>query len=247
MQIRTTTELKAQGFSYTSAKDFQIANTSSADLSDLSHEWNRLEGDKYLHSGARFRERRFGRFAFLLVTRELIQLEHIPYFQASTTNTYAGGIQREVAPLTKEFVNNPLLTNLISIDFDCFPTEEFDPKEWWYVACHLFRIIGRADEDGEPTPEGVHRDDIHYGAMHLMGRVNTEGGLSRIHNKDQSIKAELCLKEQMDTLFWPDRDILHSVTPIKPRNDEEEAVRDILILGYTHTPDILKQDKAGSN
>ncbi|MEP0211224.1 MAG: 2OG-Fe dioxygenase family protein [Paracoccaceae bacterium] len=243
MRNQINTELASQGYSYVRGADFGVANASSADFANMADEWNRLEADKYLQDQARFRERRFGRFAYKPLTNECIQLKHKPYFQAATTNTYAGGIEREVAPLSATFAKNPLLRELVAQDFDCFPTSKYDPKEWWYVACHLFRIIGRTNETGEPTPEGVHRDDINYGAMHLMRRTNATGGLSRIHAEDHSITAELCLQERLDTLFWADEQVLHSVTPIHPSDIHEPAIRDILILGYTYAPTVLNDER----
>src|SRR6185437_8355479 len=32
----------------------------------------------------------------------------------------------------------------------------------WHIEVHQFRIEARADEAGEPTPEGVHRDGVDY-------------------------------------------------------------------------------------
>ncbi|WP_159980007.1 2OG-Fe dioxygenase family protein [Roseobacter cerasinus] len=242
MNDQVAGELAAQGYSYIAAPDFGVPNATDSDFARLADEWNRLETDNYLQENATFRERRFGRFAYQPSTQTVVQLKHTPYFQAAGTNTYAGGIHRVVAPLTEQFAKDPLLSDLIKQDFDCFPTRSFDKSEWWYVACHLFRIIGRDGEEGEPTPEGVHRDDINYGAMHLMDRVNATGGLSRIHAEDHSIAAELCLKNRLDTLFWADEQVLHSVTPIRPSDTQRSAVRDILILGYTHSPNILEEE-----
>ena len=41
----------------------------------------------------------------------------------------------------------------------------------------------------------------------------------------------------MDTMFWADQTVLHSVTPIFAVDSRHPAVRDILILGYTCTPE----------
>lgn len=247
MREKINTELGSQGYSYVSANEFTIANASTADVVDMADEWNNLEVDNYLQNDASFRERRFGRFAYQPSSGRLTQLAHKPYFQAAKTNTYAGGMQRIVAPLTDRFARNPLLRELISQDFACFPTVDFDPDELWHVAVHLFRIIGREGEIGEPTPEGVHRDDIDFGAMHLISRSNAEGGLSRIHEEDHSVKAELCLERRLDTLFWADTNVLHSVTPIHPKDKNERAVRDILIIGCTHAPTILEDEKETSH
>ena len=183
--------------------------------------------------GATFRERRYGRFAFHPNKNKLRLLPHKTYFQSKTANSYAGGIERELAPLTDEFINNPLLHELISFDYKCFPIALDKGNDWWSIAYHLFRIIGKYEESGEPTPEGVHWDEIDFGAMHLIRRQNVLGGYSRIHFEDKKTKAQVLMKEHLDTLLWDDQKILHSVTPIIPENKNEQAIRDILIFGFT--------------
>jgi len=244
MQNRINQELDSHGHSFVPAANFTVVNATQTDIDELATEWNNLEADDYLKGNARFRERRFGRFGYLPHHRQLKQLHHRAYYQAPNTNQYAGGVHRVVAPLRERFATSPVLADLIKKDFDCFPTSQFDPRDWWYVACHLFRIIGRVDELGEPTPEGVHRDDINFGAMHLMNRENAIGGVSRIHEQDHTVKAEICLQDRMDTLYWADNAVLHSVTPIVPANEKQgHAFRDILILGYTHNPNLLEEEQ----
>lgn len=243
MQEIERQRLRKQGYAFIPAESFPLVEERRADLARMADEWNRLQLDNYLKNQASFRERRYGRYAYHPKSGRLHLLNHKPYFQSANTNQYAGGIARKVAPLTPNFCSNPLLADLVAFDFACFPTDLAWRADWWFIACHMFRIIGRPNELGEPTPEGVHRDDIDFGTMHLMRRDNAEGGLSRIHNEDRSIRAEICLQNPMDTLFWADRQILHSVTPITPRDETKNTVRDILILGFSHTPDLLDQEE----
>lgn len=243
MQTEAQNSLRQNGFAFFKGSTLPISSKLAAYTDRLVAEWNNLEIDKYLEGGAVFRERRYGRFAFQPSTERIILLKHKPYFQAATTNTYAGGIQRIVAPVTDTITSNPILSTLIKHDFKCFPADTYSKDEWWLVACHMFRIIGRRNEPGEPTPEGIHRDDIDFGAIHLIRRQNAVGGLSRIHEIDLSVKAEHYLEDLFDTLYWADRQVLHSVTPISPANDDQSAIRDILVLGYTHAPRILEEDR----
>lgn len=236
--------LREQGYCLVRGAELEIDHSVRASESEFVSEWANLEPDKYLRNGARFRERRYGRYYYLPRTRAIRLLAHRPYFQSETANSYAGGIQREVAPLTASSVKNPLMNALIEFNFAQFPVAADDARmdQPWEVACHQFRIIATPDEVGEPTPEGIHRDEIDYGAIHLVSRSNVTGGSSRVYDNDSKPIAEFVLESRWDTLFWADEQVLHSVTPITPDNRGARAVRDILILGYRCEPGLRETD-----
>ena len=243
MTLSAQNALKEAGFAFLENASLSVAQQTNALHSNaLAEQWNDLEPDYYLRGNATFRKRRYGRFAFQPGLRSIKLLPHKPYYQSRAANCYAGGVERVLAPLTPEFLNNPFLQALIEYDYSIFPTTPLQDRGWWVIACHQFRIVGTADADGKPTPEGVHRDEIDFGAMHLMGRENVSGGHSRIHFNDRRIKAEVVMRNHLDTLFWNDRMILHSATPIKPVNPAADAVRDILVLGFTQQSEFDLED-----
>lgn len=225
-------ELRTKGYALMTSEELPIDPSVRQYEAQLAKEWEDLEVDKYLQNGARFRERRYDRFHYV-PSEETISLKpHQPYFQSSEVNNYGGGVQRDVAPLTRSTLDNPLLYELIRFDFAQFPVGSAQLDKPWDVQCHQFRIIGRSAELGEPTPEGPHRDEVHFGAIHLMSRTNAGGGVSQVYGQDRQLRAELCLMAPMDTMFWSDEMILHAVTPITVLDDEWPAIRDVLILGY---------------
>ena len=238
------TDLRSKGCSFVPGAALRIGPEARDSAAELASEWENLELDNYLKNGARFRERRYGRFYYLPRTNSIRLLKHRPYFQSKDANAYAGGIHREVAPLTDSSVKNPLMNTLIEFNFAQFPVDADDERldQPWEVACHQFRIIATADELGEPTPEGIHRDDIDFGAIHLMSRSNVAGGNSLVYDNSKNLIAEYCLRSRLDTLFWADHQVLHSVTPITPEDASARGVRDILILGYRCTFDLLETD-----
>ncbi|MFC8538949.1 2OG-Fe dioxygenase family protein [Streptomyces sp. NPDC057249] len=238
----TREELRTNGYSLVPAGQFVLAPELQPLVKDLADEWERLEGDQYLMNGARFRERRYDRFYFLPRTGEIRLRPHRPYYQSPGANDYAGGIQREVAPLSSATLANPLLTRLMRDDFAHFPLAEDDTRldEPWDVQCHQFRIVSSSGEIGEPTPEGPHRDEVDYGVIHLMGRANTEGGESQVFTPHKDLVTEFTLTEQMDTMFWADEQILHAVRPTRAADGSKPATRDVLIMGYKHTPGLQR-------
>jgi hypothetical protein len=230
-------QLRTKGYSLARSVELPLSPKVRQHEAALAAEWNSLELDNYL-KGARFRERRWGRYCYIPAEHSIRLMTHRPYFQTMTANSYAGGIHRVVAPLTESSLNNPLLNALIEFNYAQFPVAEELGRDAWEVACHQFRIIARPDEPGEPTPEGIHRDEIDFGAIHLISRSNAKGGYSRIYDNAKQQIAEFCLESPMDTMFWADRDVLHAATTITPADPSKPATRDILILGYKRVPEL---------
>ena len=235
-------ELRSKGYALVSADRLELAPELRGYEAALAREWEDLETDKYLKDGARFRERRYDRFHFVPRSGEVRLQPHRPYFQSDNANQYAGGIQRDVAPLTGTTLANALMRELIPYNFARFPVAEELGDELlddpWDVQCHQFRIIGSATGLGEPTPEGPHRDEVDYGAIHLMSRTNVSGGASQVYSPEKELLTEFSLTERMDTMYWADRKVLHAVRPIVAADAGRTAVRDVLIFGYRHAPEL---------
>ena len=53
-------------------------------------------------------------------------------------------------------------------------------EQSWHVDVHQIRIIATANEEGEPTPEGIHHDENDFICMHLANRQNIVGGATTI-------------------------------------------------------------------
>jgi hypothetical protein len=242
VSIDTRDKLRTVGFSLVPSSELPIDPELRRFEKELADEWESLETDKYLKNGSRFRERRYDRFYFLPSTGEIRLRPHQPYFQSDEANEYAGGIEREVSPLSRTALDNPLLRALIPFNFARFPVGHELLDEPWDVQCHQFRIISTPTEMGEPTPEGPHRDEIDFGAIHLMRRSNAEGGQSQVYTESKELITEFCLTSRMDTMYWADQKVLHAVRPITAKHPDSVALRDVLILGYKHSPGLRITD-----
>ncbi|WP_234377071.1 2OG-Fe dioxygenase family protein [Streptomyces sp. TP-A0356] len=236
MSIDVREELRTVGYSLLPGDLLPLDPEFRRFEEELACEWDKLEVDKYLKNGSRFRERRYDRF-YYHPRSGLIRLRpHRPYYQSGDANDYAGGIDRDVAPLSRASLHNPLLTALIRFDFARFPVAEEWLDDPWDVQCHQFRIISTPDEVGEPTPEGPHRDEVDFGAIHLMNRLNVAGGESQVYSESKELINEFCLTSRMDTMYWADQKVLHAVRPITAAEPGTTALRDVLILGYKRSP-----------
>lgn len=223
--------LSTDGYALVPAKDMPIDEEFSSAGAALVAEWDELELDEYLQAGGTFRRRRYARFRFHPATDSLEVKPYVPYFQSKDVNKYGGGIERNIAPLSDSAIKNEFLRYLLRLDFEQFPVADDDT--FWDVQCHQFRIIGRPEEVGDPTPEGPHRDEVEYGAIHLMSRTNVVGGVSQVYKESGGpVVTEFSLTEPLDTMFWADQKVLHAVTPVRPDHQDQPAIRDVLILGF---------------
>lgn len=224
--------LRSKGYALVPGAQLPVDQFALRYQADFAAGWNDLEPDRYLREGARFRERRYSRFAYWPSEHRLELLAHRPYFQSAQINAYAGGMQREVAPFTQASLQNPMVAALIELDFAQFPIDPALRELRWEIQAHQFRIIARGDELGEPTPEGIHRDEVDFGAMHLMSRVNAEGGQSLVYDNAKEPLTDFTLQDPLDTMYWADQQVLHAVTSIAPVDPARPAVRDIVIFGF---------------
>lgn len=229
-------ELREKKYALISAEEFSIAPELTADRQRLWEDWNNLELDNYLKDGGRFRQRRFGLFYFLPSTGELLPLKSVSYIQSHEINTYAGGIAREFAPLLDATLTNQFLHNLIKFNFQQFPVDSSMTLLPWEIDVHQFRIVASEDEQGQPTPEGIHHDGDDFNCIHLIGRQNAKGGVNTVYDNDRNPLKSSTLLQPMDSIIVWDPHVMHGVTSIKPENPSESAIRDVLVIGYNYRP-----------
>jgi hypothetical protein len=233
-------ELLIHKYALISAEELSVSSVLESDKKQLWTDWDHLEPDTYLQDGARFRLRRFGLFYFIPNLGEILPLRHAPYFQSAGINEYAGGLQRVFAPLRDATFANPFLHALIKFNFSHFPIDEQKGEEPWKIDMHQFRIVATHEEQGEPTPEGPHHDDDDFNAIHLVHRKNAGGGINTVYDNDLKPLMSDTLQHPLDSVIVWDPHVMHGVTPIHPVNLAEPAMRDVLVLGYNHRPDLAR-------
>ena len=225
-------QLDTQKYSFIKAENFNIPTEMQSDFNAFKADWENLEADDFLKEGASFRFRRFGLFEYQ-PAQDLIRpsLED-NYFQAEDINEYAGGIKRRFAPLSEDAFQNPFVLELIKANFRHFPIDENRKKLSWIVDVHQVRILGRHEELGEATPEGIHHDGEEFISVHLIKRENVKGGLSGIYNNDRKLIESLTLNDPLDSILMWNPFVMHGVNPIQPENPDHAAIRDTLLFGY---------------
>lgn len=201
-----------------------------AGWSTFADSWNDLGLDTFMADGGRYRRRRFA--AFAVAPGLLERKPHQPHWQSRDYNPLNGGVQRWFEPVTDAIADHPVLRGVIAAGL-----EQFDPLSPpsdtpWHVETHQFRIEALAGEQGLPTPEGAHRDGVDWVIVMLVDRQNVESGVTDIFAPDGTSLGSFTLTAPGDAVFLDDHRVLHGVTPIRPRDSEAPATRDVLVVTF---------------
>lgn len=191
--------------------------------------WNDLAPDTYLAASGRHRRRRHATFS---ADADGIRREaHQPHFQSLRYNPLQGDIQRWFEPVEPAIADGASLRRVLGFCRDCFGALAPATRRW-HVEVHQFRIEARADEAGEPTPEGVHRDGVDYVLVLLIDRANIERGTTTIHAPDGRELGSFTLAHAFDAALVDDHRVFHGVTPVTPLDPQQPSHRDVLVVTF---------------
>jgi hypothetical protein len=224
-------DLLSNHYSVIQAEDLTMDATLHAAWLRLQSEYADMPADQFLPDGGSYRFRRYDSFSLDPRTGNLTLLPHKTYFQGADINAVTGGIVRDFSPLTRAIAENPFLHALIRFDFAQFPVTAAQHEMPWQVDVHLIRVLARAGEVGQPTPEGVHRDGAAYVTVHLAELYNVDGGEVSVYDDDKHHLASFTLQNVMDAYLFRDEVLWHGVTPIRPRTGKT-GVRSILTFDF---------------
>jgi len=191
--------------------------------------WNALRPDGYMADGGRYRLRRHAVYS-AAPGQPLARGPHQPHYQAREYNQLNGGIERWFEPVTPEVGEGAALRALLDGARAVF--EALSPGTGWHAEIHQFRIEGRPDEAGKPTPEGMHSDGVDYVLVMMVGRENVAGGVTGIQI-DGREAASFTLQEPCDAVLLDDRRVMHGVTPIHPIDPARPGHRDVLVITFS--------------
>jgi hypothetical protein len=229
------TRLQRDGFAFVTA-DIMGGLLGADTLTDwpaFAASWNDLAPDSYLAASGRHRRRRHATFSADAdggIRREA----HQPHYQSLKYNPLQGDIQRWFEPVLPAIADGASLRRILGFCHDCFGALAPATRHW-HVEVHQFRIEARADEAGEPTPEGVHRDGVDYVLVLLIDRENIERGTTTIHAADRSVLGSFTLTHALDAALVDDARVFHGVTAVTPLDPSKPAHRDVLVVTFKAT------------
>lgn len=197
----------------------------------FSAHWKELASDPYAAEQGVYRLRRYGRFRYRAAAGALERTAHGAFVQPDDSNLLYLGRDRHFEPLTAAFLEDPLFERTVKLVGRIAPVLDDAPE--WTVWVHPFRVVASADNEGRPTPEGVHRDGVTLVGSLLIGVDNAVGGESSVFGPDGERLVTATLREPGTFLLGDDRCTWHGVSPIRPVDRGEPARRDVLVVTFT--------------
>ncbi|MBL6458545.1 2OG-Fe dioxygenase family protein [Belnapia sp. T6] len=201
-----------------------------AALDEFAASWERLETDRFMADGGRYRRRRHANFAARAGLPGHLRGPHRPHFQAVVHNSLNGGVERWFAPIEDAVADGPALRAML--DLGRAVADAGTPGADWFVEVHQFRIEAAAGAPGFPTPEGVHHDGVDYVLIGMIARTNLAGGETLITDDEGTELARFTLLDRLDTAFIDDRRVMHGVTPVQPADPALPSCRDVLVITW---------------
>ncbi|TAL87993.1 MAG: hypothetical protein EPN69_07375 [Rhodanobacter sp.] len=223
--------LHRDGFAFVSADNMRhlLPMQDMNDWAAFSASWDDLAPDTYLAALGRHRRRRHATFSIGqdgVLQREPRQ----PHWQSSLYNALQGDIQRWFLPIRPALAEGASMRCILHFAHALFAPMKVGGPQCWHVEAHQFRIEARADEAGEPTPEGVHHDGVDYVLVLMIDRRNIESGTTTIHANDDSLLGSFTLTHPLDAAMVDDARVCHGVTAVTPIDPGQPAHRDVLVV-----------------
>lgn len=231
-KLALRSQLQCDGYAFVTDETMRELLPASAltDWPAFVASWNDLAPDTYLAASGRHRRRRHATFS--ADAEQGIKAEaHQPHYQSLKYNPLQGDVQRWFAPVEPHIANGASLRRILDFCHECFGA--LAPKiRRWRVEVHQFRIEAKANEPGEPTPEGVHRDGVDYVLVLLVDRENIERGTTTIHAANHSELGSFTLTHPLDAALVDDQRVYHGVTAVTPLDPSRPAHRDVLVVTF---------------
>ena len=222
------------GFAFVRAPEMGrlLESAGLADWDGFAASWNDLGVDAYMADGGRYRRRCFG--VFRAAPAGIIRKPHQPHYQSRDYNPLNGGVERWFEPVTEAVARHPALTAILRTShalFDRMTPAELRPAAW-HVEMHQFRIEARADQEGRPTPEGMHRDGVDWVLVLMVRRENVASGETTIYDLVRRPLGSFTLTAPLDSALVDDGRVYHGVTPVVPLDPQRLAYRDVLVVTF---------------
>jgi hypothetical protein len=192
--------------------------------------WDELAADPYAAELGTRRLRRYGHFLFSSTDGGYQPAPHSSFVQPEDSNPLYLDTDRNFEPLTDAFAKDQLLQCILTL-LGRLATA-LDHAQHWDAKVTPFRVLASADDVGQPTPEGMHRDGVTLVASLLIGRHNAIGGRSTVTDMAGRRILATTLREPGTLLLGDDRRTLHGVSPIRPRDPARPAQRDVLVVTF---------------
>lgn len=199
----------------------------------FAQSWASMPPDPYLAREGMARRRRHA--VFEADGADVRPMPPRPHYQSVHYNALQGGFPRHLAAIDADVIQSQALEQLIAFGSDFFAQVRGRPTKW-DVEAHQFRIEASDGGEGQPTPEGRHRDGVEFVLVVLIQRVNLKSGTTSTHNDEGEELGAFTLTTPYDVALVDDRRVLHGVTPVSRLDPKNPGFRDVLVLTYRQPP-----------
>ncbi len=190
--------------------------------------WEQLAPDCYAAELGTTRLRRYGQFCY--ADGHVTSMRHDAFVQPHLSNPLYVDRARHFEPLTPQFVETPLLHHLVAMLGTL--AAALEDVGQWSVRVSPFRVLATADSQGDPAPEGRHRDGVTLVSSMLIARDNAVGGQSSVYDQRGRLLLAATLNEPGTILLGDDRCTMHDVSPIRPIDTTHPARRDVVVITF---------------
>ncbi|MBV8522500.1 MAG: 2OG-Fe dioxygenase family protein [Acetobacteraceae bacterium] len=225
------TQIRRDGYAFVDGPAMRAileANGSLADWDAFAASWGDLGLDTYMADGGRYRKRRFA--AYRAGPDGIGRKTHQPHYQSRDYNPLHGDIERWFEPVLPEIGAGPSMQTILQTCRGLF--DQLTPGASWHIEVHQFRIEARVEEEGRPTPEGMHRDGVDHVLVLLIHRENIRSGVTTINDLEGHVLGSFTLAQPFDSALVDDRRVMHGVTPVEPVDPERPGFRDVLVVTF---------------
>ena len=199
-------------------------------------DWDTLKLDLHMADSGSYRLRRYGVFEINQASMKLTYQSNSTFYQSLETNPLNGGINRNFSELLKSTIENHFLHALMRLDFKSLPSSITCKNILWRIGVHQIKITSYPGCPGNPTPEGIHRDDEAFTVQHLIHRHNISFGENLFYGESKipslNAKIRLLQKDFFDSYYF-DQSVWHSVSPVESLDGINEGYRDVLLLDFS--------------
>ena len=209
-----------------------FSETAWSDWDEFRASWQDMPLDTYMADGGRYRTRRHATLTAAEGGTDLELMPHQPHYQTVDYNNLNGGIARHYEPIEDRIRKGGTFDSLLTLGARV--SGALAPFSRWHIEAHQFRITADGTQNGQPTPEGVHRDGVTFVLMALVDRDNVTGGESTVYGVEKQPLNSFTLTEPRELVFVNDERVFHGVSPVLQDDSSRPGHRDVLVITYRH-------------
>lgn len=225
-------ELLRQGYCFVPGNTFELTPSQWQGLEIVKRQFDLLRADPYAPSANRFRQ--FRRYTLLTYGGLFPRPgEETKYEQSLNLNNEAGGYERHFDPIPDHLADSDFLKDLILFDFDNSEFQRSQLNAPIEVSLHFIRMLATPNMPGVSVPDCLHKDGEPYTWIHLVNRLDVDGGESLVADNDKRLLFQKTLEQPLDTVGVVDDMVYHQAKRVYVRNGVLRGHRDVILIDFT--------------